>query len=64
MLDMVKSRDKETVMPVVDIVIDIPQFNTTRPGEDQLAEWEATLWDKGYLIIPNALPPAAVAHSS
>ena len=49
-------------MSVVDIVIDIPELNTTKPGEEQLAEWEATLWDKGYLIIPNALSPAAVAH--
>src|SRR5687768_2659064 len=59
---VVLTRKEETIMPVVDIVIDIPEFNTTKPSEEQLSEWEATLWDKGYLIIPNALPPAAVEH--
>ena len=49
-------------MSVVDVVIDIPELNTTKPGEAQLAEWEATLWDKGYLVIPNALPPATIEH--
>lgn len=43
-------------------VISIPEFNTIRPDEVQLAEWEAALNDVGYLIIPNALPPATVEH--
>ncbi len=37
-------------------IVDIPEFNKEKPDEAQLAEWEATLWEKGYLIIPNALP--------
>ena len=49
-------------MSTVDVTIDIPELNATPASEPQLAEWEATLWDKGYLIIPNALPPAAVEH--
>jgi hypothetical protein len=43
-------------------LVEIPEFHTEKPSESQLAEWEAQLWDKGYLIIPNALPPAAVKH--
>jgi len=42
--------------------IPVPPFNTQRPSETQLAEWERTLWDRGYLLIENALPPAAVEH--
>jgi phytanoyl-CoA dioxygenase PhyH len=42
--------------------IHIPPLNTAEPGEAQLAQWEAQLWDKGYLVIPNALPPEAVEH--
>ena len=42
--------------------VDIPEFNTTKPAEAQLAQWEATLWETGYLIIPDALPQPAVEH--
>lgn len=40
----------------------IPPFNTVKPEESQLVQWEATLWDKGYIVIPNALPPETCAH--
>jgi len=43
-------------------IIDIPEFYTAQPTETQLDAWEAQLWDKGYVVIPNALPPAAVEH--
>lgn len=42
--------------------VDIPAFNTEKPGEEQLSEWESALWEKGYLLIPNALPSATVEH--
>lgn len=41
---------------------EVPEFFTAKPPEAQLAQWEATLWDQGYLVIPDALPPATVAH--
>lgn len=43
-------------------VATIPPFHTTKPSQENLAQWEAQLWDRGYLIIPNALPPEAVEH--
>jgi ectoine hydroxylase-related dioxygenase (phytanoyl-CoA dioxygenase family) len=42
--------------------IKIPPLNTTPPPEDQLAAWEKQMWDKGYLVIPQALNPEATAH--
>ena len=43
-------------------IVDIPEFNTEKPGETQLAAWESALWEKGYVVIPNALPQPAVEH--
>jgi hypothetical protein len=43
-------------------VTEIPPFHTDKPSEDQLAAWEAQVYDKGYVIIPDALPQATVAH--
>ena len=42
--------------------VESPPFNTDKPDEDQLCDWEAQLIDKGYLIITNALPAEAVEH--
>ena len=43
-------------------VVDIPQFSTEKPSEQQLAEWESQIFDEGYLVIPDALPSGAVEH--
>ena len=43
-------------------IVDIPELNNEKPAETQLAEWEAQLWDRGYLMIPKALPQPAVSH--
>lgn len=42
--------------------VETPPLNTDKPDGDQLSEWEAQLIDRGYLVIANALPPAAVDH--
>ena len=36
--------------------VTIPKFHKEKPPESQLAEWAATIMDKGYLVIPGALP--------
>ncbi|MSS71333.1 MAG: hypothetical protein EXS64_07570 [Candidatus Latescibacteria bacterium] len=43
-------------------IVDIPTFNTDKPGEEQLSEWESALWEKGYTVLPNALSPPTVEH--
>ena len=42
--------------------IETPPLNTNKPSEDRISQWEAQLIDVGYIIIPNALPAAAVEH--
>ena len=43
-------------------VAEIPEFHTQQPSEEQLSAWESQIIDKGYIIIPNALPLATVEH--
>ena len=43
-------------------IIEIPEFYTKAPTQEQVSQWEATLWEDGLVIIPNALPPATVDH--
>jgi hypothetical protein len=42
--------------------ITIPPLHTERPTDAELARWESTLWETGYLIIPDALPREACEH--
>ena len=37
-------------------IVEIPAFHTDLPTERQLADWESQLVDRGYLVIPDALP--------
>ena len=39
-----------------------PLFISEPPTEQELAGWEAQLWETGYLIIPGALPAATAEH--
>ncbi|MBI2192134.1 MAG: phytanoyl-CoA dioxygenase family protein [Planctomycetes bacterium] len=43
-------------------VVPVPKFHTDKPREELLTSWETTLWEQGYLVIPNALAPEAVEH--
>ena len=49
-------------LPVRFEKVETPTFNTAKPSEDQLSQWEAQLIDVGYLVIRDALPQPAVAH--
>ena len=44
------------------IEIPMPKFVTDTPTEAQLAEWEKSFWNEGYIVIKNALPKDTVAH--
>ena len=43
-------------------IVEVPSFNTEKPEDHLLEAWELQLIEKGYLVIPNALPAPAIEH--